>query len=83
MTKRMPTKLCGRALSARDLKTIRQQVRLANPPVRAEVARRVCRALDWTDALGKPKLMSCRVGLLRLHRGGWIDTGSRLRQRER
>ena len=46
---------------------------MANPPIREEVARRVCRALDWTDALGQPKLMSCKVGLLRLHRGGWIE----------
>ena len=73
MTKRLPTRLCGRPLSAADLETIRREVRLAKPPTRAEVARRVCRALDWTDALGRPKLMSCRVGLLRLHRDGWVE----------
>lgn len=73
MTERLPTRLCGRALSAGDLETIRREVRLADPPLRAEIARRVCRALEWTDALGRPKLMSCRVGLLRLHRAGWIE----------
>jgi hypothetical protein len=44
----------------------------ADPPLRAEVARRVCDALGWHDTLGRPKLMSCRVGLLRLHRAGLI-----------
>jgi hypothetical protein len=59
-------KLCGRALSAADLETIRRGIGEAAPPLRAEVARQVC------DALGRPKLMSCRVGLLRLHRAGLI-----------
>lgn len=59
MAKRLPRWLCGRALSAGDLESIRREVRLAEPPVRAEVARRVCRVLGWTDARGRPKLMSC------------------------
>ena len=65
-------KLCGRPLSAADLETIRRAIDAANPPLRAEVARRVCGALGWHDTLGRPKLMSCRVGLLRLHRAGLI-----------
>ena len=65
-------KLCGRPLSAADLETIRWAIDAANPPLRAEVARRVCGALGWHDTLGRPKLMSCRVGLLRLHRAGLI-----------
>jgi hypothetical protein len=65
-------KLCGRALSAADLETIRRVIGEADPPLRAEVARRVCDALGWCDTLGRPKLMSCRVGLLRLHRAGLI-----------
>ncbi|WP_338115615.1 DUF4338 domain-containing protein [Thiococcus pfennigii] len=66
-------KLCGRALSAGDLERIRQAVREADPPQRAEIARRVCAALDWVDVQGRPKLMSARVGLLRLHRAGLIE----------
>jgi hypothetical protein len=65
-------KLCGRALSAADLEGIRRAIGEADPPLRAEVARRVCAALGWYDSLGRPKLMSCRVGLLRLHRAGLI-----------
>jgi hypothetical protein len=65
--------LCGRPLSAADLETIRRAIGEADPPLRAEVARRVCAALGWHDPLGRPKLMSCRVGLLRLHRAGLIE----------
>ncbi len=73
MGEQIPEKLCGRPLSAADMETIRREIRLADPPIRAEIARRVCRALAWTNALGQPKLMSCRVGLLRLHRSGLIE----------
>jgi hypothetical protein len=72
MAERCVAKLCGRALSAADLETIRTAVREADPAQRAEIARRVCAALDWVDVQGRPKLMSCRVGLLRLHRAGLI-----------
>ena len=68
----VPEKLCGRALNAADVEAIRREIRLADPPIRSEIARRVCRALDWVNAQGKPKLMSARVGLLRLHRAGVI-----------
>jgi hypothetical protein len=66
-------KLCGRGLTEADLEVIRRAILEADPPLRAEVARRVCAALGWHDALGRPKLMSCRVGLLRLHRAGLIE----------
>jgi len=72
MGEQIPEKLCGRPLSAADVETIRREIRLANPPIRSEIARRVCRALEWTSTLGQPKLMSARVGLLRLHRAGII-----------
>jgi hypothetical protein len=68
----IPGKLCGRPFDRADLERIRREIVAANPPLRAEIARRVCRVLEWTDALGRPKLMSARVGLLRLHRAGLI-----------
>jgi len=73
MVGQIPKKLCGRPLSAADVETIRREIRLAQPPIRSEIARRVCRALEWTNALGEAKLMSARVGLLRLHRAGIIE----------
>jgi hypothetical protein len=69
----LPRQLCGRPLREEDLAAIRREIVLADPPNRAEIARRVCRALDWTNALGEAKLMSARVGLLRLHRAGLIE----------
>ena len=63
----------GRRLTSGDLEMIRGAVRSAEPPLRAEIARRVCEALQWHDVQGRPKLMSCRVGLLRLHRAGLIE----------
>ena len=73
MGETIPSKLCGRPFDEAELKRIRREIVAANPPLRAEIARRVCRALDWSDALGRPKLMSARVGLLRLHRAGLIE----------
>jgi hypothetical protein len=67
------SKLCGRPFDGSDLETIRGEILAANPPLRSEIARRVCRALQWSDARGRPKLMSARVGLLRLHRAGLIE----------
>jgi hypothetical protein len=69
----IPEKMCGRPLSAADVETIRREIALADPPQRSEIARRVCQALRWTNARGEPKLMSARVGLLRLHRSGVIE----------
>jgi hypothetical protein len=73
MSETIPSKLCGRPFDGAELERIRREIVAANPPLRAEIARRVCRALDWNDALGRPKLMSARVGLLRLHRAGLIE----------
>ncbi len=72
MDERIPSKLCGRPFGEADLERIRREIVAADPPQRSEIARRVCRALDWADVLGRPKLMSARVGLLRLHRAGLI-----------
>jgi hypothetical protein len=73
MEEQIPSKLCGRTFTQADLERIRRAIVTADPPRRSEIARRVCRALDWTDVLGRPKLMSARVGLLRLHRAGLIE----------
>ena len=64
---------CGVGFGAEELALVRGAIEQSPPPNRAEVARRVCAALQWTDALGRPKLMSCRVALLRLHRAGLVE----------
>lgn len=73
MEQSIPASLCGRAFNETDLTRIRHEIAQARPPLRAEIARRVCEALDWRDVQGRPKLMSARVGLLRLHRAGLIE----------
>ena len=64
---------CAMAFGPTEVALIGRLIEAAQPRNRAEVARRVCAALEWTDALGRPKLMSCRVALLRLHRAGLIE----------
>ena len=66
-------RVCGRQWSVEDMEQVREEIRRASPPLRSEIARRVCARLEWTDALGRAKLMSARVALLRLHRSGRIE----------
>jgi hypothetical protein len=73
MSEEIPNKLCGRPFERFDLDRIRREIGAANPPLREEIARRVCQVLNWKDALGRPKLMSPKVGLLRLDRAGLIE----------
>ena len=69
----LPKRLCGNPFGDKDLSVIQDEINNANPRLRSEVARRVCRALHWVDVTGKPKLMSARVALLRLHRDNHIE----------
>lgn len=68
----IPARLLGRAFGAEQLAIIREQIRQARPGNRAEVARRVCTALEWRSPGGGYAPMSARVALLRLHRLGLI-----------
>lgn len=63
----------GRAFDMTLLESIREEVGRNPPPNRAEIARRVCRRLDWHSPNGQPRLMGMRVALLRLHRAGLIE----------
>jgi len=63
---------CGMAFGPAEVALVRRLIAQAQPRTRAEIARRVCAALEWTDARGRAKLMSARVALLRLHRAGVI-----------
>ncbi len=65
-------KECGREFSAREMEVIRHIVETASPPLRAQIAREVCEKLEWRNAKGELKAMSCRVALLRMHRRGEI-----------
>ena len=64
--------VCGRRFNECDLDVVRAIIADEGKPCRAEIARRTCQALGWTDRAGRPKAMSCRVALLRLERHGLL-----------
>lgn len=68
-----PIRASGRVFDTTDIDVIRRVIRTATPPQRAQIARDVCRELDWYDHRGELKAMSCRVALLKLHREGLIE----------
>lgn len=69
----LPIKVSGRLFGTEQLYVIRAVISESPTSLRTEIARRVCAALDWRDARGELKAMSCRVALLRLHREGFIE----------
>jgi len=61
-------KFCGKQFSSEVITRIREVI-AAEPTIsRRALSLRVCDWLDWKSRTGKPKEMSCRVALLRLHR---------------
>ncbi|MCP4259580.1 MAG: DUF4338 domain-containing protein [Planctomycetes bacterium] len=73
MMRQLPKRLCSQPFGEKELLIVRNEIHQADPVQRAEIARRVCDALQWIDVTGKPKLMSARKALLRLHREGHIE----------
>jgi hypothetical protein len=65
--------VCGQVFSPEMIERIRALIRCHPERARAQVAREVCQWLDWRSATGKPKEMSCRVALLRLHKRSLIE----------
>lgn len=68
-----PIRASGRFFSTDDIALIRDIIQAAGSHSRAEIARRVCRRLEWRNVRGDLKAMSCRVALLRMHREGLIE----------
>lgn len=64
-------RFCGRQFSPPELELLRHW--LAQGQLnRSGLARRLCEELDWVNGMGQPKLMSCKVALLRMERAGLI-----------
>jgi hypothetical protein len=70
--KTIPEQLLGKPFGASGLDWVREELRRGTGCSRSELARRVCVRLDWRSPGGAYQFMSARVGLLRLHRAGWI-----------
>lgn len=65
--------ICGQNFSVGVLEHISKSVE-ANPEIsRRALSFEVCDLLDWKSPNGRPKEMSCRVALLKLHRLGRIE----------
>ena len=64
--------VCGQVFTQEVLEKIRATVESEPKMSRRALSLRVCEWLDWTAANGKPKQMSCRTALLKLHRQGLV-----------
>lgn len=67
-----PIKISGRSFGCEQIFAIRKVIAESPDCLRTEISRRVCDVLNWRDARGELKAMSCRVALLHLHREGHI-----------
>jgi hypothetical protein len=65
-------KACGQEFSPDILERIQQTVDEEPALPRGVLSRMVCGWLNWRTALGQLKEVSCRVALLKLHRGGQL-----------
>lgn len=64
--------VCGQNFTDEVIRKIRRAVETEPTISRRVLSLRVCEWLDWRGATGKPKEMSCRVALLKLHRKGVV-----------
>jgi hypothetical protein len=66
-------RICGQEFSDDVCARIRATVASEPTISRRALSLRVCEWLNWKSPNGKPKEMSCRVALLKLHRGGQLS----------
>ena len=64
-------RFCGRQFSPAELDRLRSWL-AEGPCNRSELARRAGEEFGWVNGAGQPKLMSCRVALLRMERAGLV-----------
>jgi hypothetical protein len=69
----IPKKLLGRPFDHGTLEVIREEIATAIPSIREEIARRVCKRLEWKSPGGQYQVMSAKVAMLRLHRAGLVE----------
>lgn len=65
-------RICGQEFSDEICDRIRATIESEPTISRRALSLRVCEWLNWKSPNGKPKEMSCRVALLKLHRGGHL-----------
>jgi len=65
--------ICGHEFSDEICDRIRATIESEPTISRRALSLRVCEWLNWKSPNGQPKEMSCRVALLKLHRGGHLS----------
>jgi hypothetical protein len=73
MWENLSRRVCGKEIGKDELSKIEVAIKEARPNLRSEIARIVCKELNWRDNKGRYKEMSCRVMLLKLERLGLIQ----------
>jgi len=64
--------VCGQNFTDEVIRKIHRTVETEPTISRRSLSLKVCEWLNWKDPTGKPKEMSCRVALLKLHRKGMV-----------
>jgi len=68
-----PMRYCGREFTISELVHIRQMLVDYPTATRSQLSRMVCEVLGWSRIDGRPKEMSCRVAMLRMHDDGLLS----------
>ncbi len=64
---------CGRTFTHLELIRIKELIAESPKASRVALSRSVCRLLQWYRLDGRPKDMSCRVAMLRMHEDGLLQ----------
>ena len=68
----MTYRYCGRNFTTEEINKICHLINSDPKPNRFQLSRLVCKEFKWLRPDGRPKDMSCRVAMLRMHRDGLI-----------
>lgn len=69
--------ICGNEISSEEINLIKDMIAENQQISRRQLSRQICERFNWRSPNGKLKDMSCRVGLLKLHRQGAINLPER------
>jgi hypothetical protein len=78
-TEESPFRYCGRTFTLDEIECIRNITDDPFNTTRADIARAVCRALNWVKPDGEPKLLTCQIALSRMEAHGviWLPLPTR------
>jgi hypothetical protein len=71
-TNTTPFRYCGRTFTLAEIESIRKITDDVWNTTRTDIARAVCKALNWAKPNGEPKLLTCHIALDRMEEHGVI-----------